>query len=79
MKFAKLFDLEGDTQVLVTLEYDEDNGVQEVMQRTEIKGFQVDISAGKLTQDSALIALVYYGLQDAKDFREMIEKFPQFQ
>lgn len=49
------------------------------MQRTEIKGFQVDISAGKLTQDSALIALVYYGLQDAKDFREMIEKFPQFQ
>jgi hypothetical protein len=46
MKFAKLFEVEDDNQVLVTMEYDSNKDSHELKFRTDIEGLDVAISIG---------------------------------
>jgi hypothetical protein len=73
-KFAKLFDLEDDEQVLLTLDYDEEEDMHRVTIQTDFDGCEAKIRLAFNTLDKAISALNSYTKDKAIDFRTEIGK-----
>jgi hypothetical protein len=70
MKFAKLFDLENDEQVLLTIEYNDDEEIHELVQRTEIDGTVAKIAHGYKSKQIAIKNMKKFSIEQAITFRE---------
>lgn len=70
MKFAKLFDLENDVQVLLTIEYKEKDDTYEMVCRTDIEGCIAQIAHGYKTEELAVKNMEKFSIEQAITFRE---------
>lgn len=68
-KFARLFELENDEQVLVTLDYNSEEDKHEVSIRTDLNNCVANIKAGFKSEDEAIAILERYSIDDAIAFR----------
>jgi hypothetical protein len=70
MKFARIIDLDENTQVLVTRSYDEDeeDGPFLVTVRTDVGGMESSIKAGFMDEDKANYMFDTYGESNAREF-----------
>jgi hypothetical protein len=53
-KFARLIELENNEQVLLTIEYNDEKEMHELVQRTEIDGMVAKIAHGYKTEEIAV-------------------------
>jgi hypothetical protein len=74
MKFAKLFDLEDGEQVLVTVDYNDNEDRYELVFRTDFDGVVAQMSLGFKDEEKAVKALEKCELKRAVDFRAIITK-----
>ena len=73
MKFAKVFDLENDEQVLVVKDYDNDEEKDIVRVSTDFDGSRVSLIFSFDDEKSQLKNFDSFDIQKAKDFRDTIE------
>lgn len=71
-KFAKLIELENNEQVLLIIEYNEDEEIYELIQRTEIKGMVAKIAHGYKSEEIALKNMEKFSIEQAIIFRNTI-------
>jgi len=70
MKFAKLFDLENDNQVLLTIEYKEEENIYEMVCRANVEGCITQIVRGYKTEEIAVKNMEKFTIEQAIIFRE---------
>ena len=76
-KFAKLFDLDNDSQVLLTIDYNSKGDVFELKIRTDFDGFHPVTTLSFEEEDKARLAMDKYEKKNAAAFRAEMEKnFP---
>ena len=75
MKFAKLFDLEDNEQVLVTVNYDDDSESHKLCIRTEFEKATAEMSLSYSEEKMALDALEKYTIDDAEKSRRKLSEF----
>ena len=68
-KFAKLFELDQDSQVLLTLDYNNEKNIYEVNVRTDINGISVVATLGFEKKAKAIESLKKYNKKNAEEFR----------
>ncbi|WP_299163305.1 hypothetical protein [uncultured Tenacibaculum sp.] len=68
-EFARLFELPNNNQVLLTLEYDNEDNSFEIKVRSEINGATASLSFGFDTEEKALKMLEEFNLLNAKNAR----------
>jgi hypothetical protein len=73
-KFAKIIELENENQVLLTVDYDDDEDNYKVRIRTDLDGCVAQISLGFETEEKATNILNIYSQEKAILFREEMEK-----
>ena len=73
-KFARLIEIENDEQVLLTIEYNDEDDKYEVAIRTDLDGITAQIKLGFAEEEQAVIAMNKYGQPNAQAFREEMEK-----
>lgn len=73
-KFAKLFELENEEQVLVQLHYDEDDDVFKLSSTTNVDGTVGSISHGYEKEENAKKGFEKYDLYAAIEFRKTVEE-----
>ncbi|WP_435138868.1 hypothetical protein [Formosa sp. A9] len=73
-KFAKLIDLENNEQVLLTIDYNDEDEMYEVETRTDFKGVAVSIKSGFYKEQDAIARLETFSVDDAKRFREVMSR-----
>ena len=73
-KFAKLIELDNEEQVLLTLNYNDEDGNYEVQIRTDLNGATASIKLGYNEEPKALETLKKYNKQDAEKYRLQMEK-----
>ena len=71
-KFAKLIELEGGEQVLLTVNYNDEDDNYEVKVRTDLNGATASIKLGFNEEDKALGILEKYTKKDATKYREQM-------
>jgi hypothetical protein len=71
-KFAKLIELEDGEQVLLTLNYNDEDDNYEVKVRTDLNGATASIKLGFNEEDKALELLEKYTKKDATKYREQM-------
>ena len=73
-KFAKLIELEDGEQVLLTVNYNDEDDNYEVKVRTDLNGATASIKLGFNEEDKALKLLEKYTKKDATKYRkQMVE------
>ena len=73
-KFAKIIELKNENQVLLTIDYDDDEDNFKVKIRTDLDGCVAQISLGFETEEKATNLLNIYSEEKAILFREEMEK-----
>ena len=73
-KFAKIIELENENQVLLTVDYDDDEDNYKVRIRTDLDSCVMQISSGFETREKATNILNIYSQEKAILFREEMEK-----
>ena len=73
-KFAKIIELENENQVLLTVDYNDDEDNFKVKIRTDLDGCVAQISLGFETEEKATNLLHIYSEEKAILFREEMEK-----
>lgn len=71
-KFAKLIELDNDEQVLLTVNYNNDDDNFEVFIRTDLEGCVAQIKLGFDSEEKANKVLETYSLEEAIKFRSEI-------
>ena len=71
-KFAKLIELEDGEQVLLTVNYNDEDDNYEVKVRTDLNGATASIKLGFNEEDKALRVLEKYTKKDATKYREQM-------
>jgi hypothetical protein len=72
-KFAKLIELDNEEQVLLTVNYNDDDGNYEVAIRTDLEGCVAQIKLGFNSEEKANKVLETYSQEQAVKFRaEMV-------
>lgn len=71
-KFAKLIELEDGEQVLLTLNYNDEDDNYEVEVRTDLEGVTASIKLGFNKEDKALNVLGKYSKKDALKYRNQM-------
>jgi hypothetical protein len=71
-KFAKLIELEDGEQVLLTLNYNDEDDNYEVEVRTDLEGVTASIKLGFNKEDKALKVLDRYSKEDALKYRNQM-------
>jgi len=71
-KFAKLIELENDEQVLLTLNYNDEDDIFEVEIRTDLKDVTASIKLGFDEEEKALNMLEIYTEHSAIKFRQQM-------
>jgi len=74
MKFAKLFDLEDDEQVLLTVEYDDEKDQYELVFKTDFGGATASMKLGFKDEQMALNSMEKVELKRAQEFRDSMSK-----
>lgn len=72
-KFARTFELENDQQVLLTLNYNDEDDNYEIEQRTDYLSMVMKIKLGFDTLERAEEVLQIYTKQDAENFIKQIK------
>lgn len=72
-KFAKLIELENDEQVLLTVDYNDEDDMYEVAIRTDFEGLVASIKLGFKEENKALETLKKYNEDSAVKFRQQME------
>ena len=72
-KFAKLIELDNEEQVLLTLNYNDEDDNYEVQIRTDLNGVTASIKLGYNDESKALETLKIYNKQDAEKYRLQME------
>jgi len=73
-KFAKLIELENNEQVLLTLNYNDEDDNYEVEVRTDLEGVTASIKLGFNEEEKALIMLEKYTEESAIKYRSEMVK-----
>lgn len=73
-KFAKIIELENENQVLLTVDYDDEDDTFKVRIRTDLDGCVAQISLGFDTEEKASNLLNIYSKEKAISFRSEMEK-----
>ena len=73
-KFAKLIELENNEQVLLTLNYNDEDDNFEVEVRTDLEGVTASIKLGFNEEEKALNMLEKYKKDDAMKYRNEMVK-----
>ena len=71
-KFAKLIELGNDEQVLLTLNYNDEDDIYEVEIRTDLEGVAASMKLGYDEEFKALETLKKYGKGDAEKYRQQM-------
>jgi hypothetical protein len=71
-KFAKLFDLEDGSQVVVTLEGEQEDGSFKVGQRTVVDEVSAEVNPGFASEESAQEMFDDYTIEKAKSFHAIV-------
>lgn len=71
-RFAKLIELENDEQVLLTLNYNDEDDNYEVEIRTDLEGVTASIKLGYDEEFKALETLKKYEKEDAEKYRQQM-------
>lgn len=71
-KFAKLIELEDGEQVLLTVNYNDEDDNYEVEVRTDLEGVTASIKLGFNKEDKALSVLDKYSKKDALKYRNQM-------
>ena len=74
-KFAKLFELENDEQVLVTLKFDNQQKTLNLIQRADIYGCVAEIKIVFDTEEKAQAALDSYSVDNANSFYKEVSSY----
>ena len=74
MKFAKLFDLEDGEQVLLTVEYDDEDDQYQLVIKSDFDGATATMKLGYKEEHLALEEMEKFELDRAKKFRATMEK-----
>ena len=72
-KFARTFELSNDQQVLLTLNYNDEDDNYEIEQRTDYLGMVMKIKLGFDTQERAEEVLDVYTIEDANSFIKTVK------
>lgn len=72
MKFAKLFDLEDNEQVLVTVNYDHDSEEHKLCIRTDFESATAEMNLSFSEEIKALKAFDKYTIEDAEKSRRTL-------
>lgn len=72
MKFAKLFDLENDEQVLLTSNYNEHDDEYEIEVRTDFEGVSAEVKMSFKSEERAQKAMDTYKQENAIAFRSQM-------
>lgn len=72
-KFAKLIELENDEQVLLTVDYNDEDDMYEVAIRTDFEGLVASIKLRFKEENKALETLKKYNEDSAVKFRQQME------
>jgi len=75
MKFAKLFDLENDEQVLLTSNYNSEDDEYEIEVRTDFKGLSAKITMSFTSEKKAKKAMESYNNDNAIAFRSQMKVY----
>lgn len=73
-KFAKLFELPNNEQVLVIIEYNNDNEKFEVILKTDFWSYVAEMKHGFIDKDPAIKMFENYTMENAIDFRNNLSK-----
>jgi hypothetical protein len=68
-KFAKLIELDNNEQVLLTVDYNDENDNYDVVIRTDLDGITPSIKLGFETEEKALSVMENYTAETALKFR----------
>lgn len=71
-RFAKLIELKNDEQVLLTLNYNDEDDNFEIEIRTDLEGVTASIKLGYDEEFKALETLQKYGKEDAEKYRQQM-------
>ena len=74
MKFAKLFDLENDIQVLIVKDYDNDKEKNIITVSSDFDGAMVSLIISFNDEETQLKHFDLFNTEKAKGFRETMEK-----
>jgi hypothetical protein len=72
-RFAKIIELDNDEQVLLTVDYNDEDDNYEVNIRTDLKGVSASIKLGFKEESKASSMLEKYKKTDATEFRKRME------
>jgi len=76
MKFAKLFETSDDSQVLLTMGFNDEQQVPQITIRTDVEGVTATINLSFDNEEKAEQAINDYNQESAEDFRKnMVEMF----
>lgn len=73
-KFAKLFELENNEQVLLTVNYNDEEDVYDVCVQTDVEGVNIKINLSFKDKERAMEMMDSYSLEKAKYFRDDVSK-----
>ena len=71
-KFAKLIELKEEEQVLLTIDFSDEDDVYEVSIRTDVNGMSASAKLGFKEEQKAKDMMKSYAPEDAKKFREQM-------
>ena len=75
MKFAKLFDLQDKEQVLLTVNYDDDDDNYKLNITTDFGNARAEMKLGFSEEERALNAMDKYKIEDAEKFRSSMSVY----
>ena len=75
MKFAKLFDLDNDEQVLLTCDYNDGDDKYELSIRTDFEAGVGQIKLGFAEEEKALETMEKYEMTDAVKYRKSMSAY----